>query len=191
MKIKFIGTSTCISDICSEVASFLINGKILVDTGWCNVLKMGGYGFDPLNIRYPILTYLHQDHYIELPQLLFYFGIKKSAGKYSSKVPFTIIGPSKHLKEVVNKEIEFLQIFRFPELSLDLNLVPLSPEESYRSDAFRLDTINAKHVSSRNIPEEDLVCKFTELTTKKEILAEARKVFSHLFLAKEGEEIEI
>ena len=250
MKIKFIGTSTCIPDIGSEVASFLINGKILVDTGWCNVLKMREYGFDPFNIKYLILTHLHQDHYIGLPQLLFYFGIKKSGGEYSSKIPFTIIGPSKYLKEVVNKAIEFLQISRFPELSVDLNLVPLSPGESYRGNGFRLDTINAKHVSGRNIPEEDLVCRFTELTTKKcvaftgdtsfhppiadfvknvpllihdachslpkqaatiakmadvgllylihypekkckEILAEARKVFSHSFLAKEGEEIEI
>jgi len=250
MRITFIGTSTCIPDMGHEVSSFLINDKVLVDTGWCNVLKMREYGFDPLDTRYLILTHLHQDHYIGLPQLLFYFGIKKSAGKYSSKIPFTIIGPSKHLKEVVNKAIEFLQISRFPELSVDLKLVPLSPGESYKNDNFNLHTFPAKHLSSKNIMEEAFICKFTEIFTEKsiaftgdtsfhppivefvknvpllihdaahtspkqaatiakmadveklylihypeknckEILAEARKVFSHSFLAKEGEKIEI
>ena len=32
MKITFIGTSACIPDVGSEVASFLIDGKVLVDT---------------------------------------------------------------------------------------------------------------------------------------------------------------
>lgn len=169
MKVTFIGTSTCIPDTGLEVASFIINGKILVDTGWCNVLKMREYDFDPLDIRYLILTHLHQDHYIGLPQLLFYLGGKKIEGSYSQDKPFTIIGPSKHLKEVVNKAIEFLQIHRFPELSVNLNIIPISPGESYKNDKFILDTFPAKHVSAKNIPEEAFVCKLTEIKTKKTI----------------------
>ena len=158
MKITFIGTSTCIPDIGSEVASFLIDGKILVDTGWCSVLKMREYGFDPLDIEYLILTHLHHDHYIGLPQLLFYLRLKKLV---------TIIGPSKHLKNVVNKALEFLQISRFPELSLDLKLIPLSPGKSYKGNGFKLDTFPAKHLSGNNVFEESLVCRFTELSTGK------------------------
>ena len=48
MKITFIGSSTCIPDIGCEVSSLLINDENLVDTGWCSVLKMREYGFDPL-----------------------------------------------------------------------------------------------------------------------------------------------
>lgn len=165
MKVTFIGTSTCVPDIGSETASFIINNKVLVDTGWCNVLEMRKYGFNPLDMEYLILTHLHQDHYIGLPQLLFYLGIKQL--EYSPQRPFTIIGPSKYLKKVVDKAIEFLQIFRFPELSIKLNLIPLSPGEAYKNDDFRLATFPAKHLSSKNISEEALVCKFTEIKTKK------------------------
>jgi len=40
MKVIFFGTAPCTPDVGKEVASFVINGNILVDTGWCNVLKM-------------------------------------------------------------------------------------------------------------------------------------------------------
>ena len=167
MKITFIGSSACIPDVGRDVASFIINDKVLVDTGWCNVLKMREYGINPAEIQYLILTHLHQDHYIGLPQILFYLGIKKLQGSYSSRKPFTIIGPSEHLKEVVDKAVEFLQISRFPELSVELDLIPLSPGESYKNDDFRLDTLQAKHLSGENVPTEAFVCKFSEASTGK------------------------
>ena len=167
MKITFIGTSTCIPDIGSEVASFIIDRKILVDTGWCNVLEMRKYGFNPLDIEYLILTHLHQDHYIGLPQLLFYLGIKQLEGEYSPQRPFTIIGPSKYLKEVVDKAGEFLQLGRFQELSINLNLISLSPGENYQGDKFQLDTFAGKHISGNNTTEESLVCKYTEIDIQK------------------------
>lgn len=35
LKITIIGDSSCIPDLRHEAACFLINGKHLVDTGWC------------------------------------------------------------------------------------------------------------------------------------------------------------
>lgn len=167
MKITFIGTSSCIPDIGSEVASFLVDGRILVDTGWCNILKMREYGCKPLDLETIIITHFHQDHYIGLPQILFYLGLAKSHKSYLPGKPLSIIGPSKYLEATVNRALEFLQISRFPELSLDLNLVPLSAGETYQSDTFRLDTVGAKHVSGANRREEALVYRFTELSTGK------------------------
>ncbi|MFH2067990.1 MAG: MBL fold metallo-hydrolase [Candidatus Omnitrophota bacterium] len=167
MKITFIGVSSCIPDVGSETSSFLIDAKILVDTGWCGVLKMREYNLDPLDLEYLILTHFHQDHYLGLPQLLFYLGIKKLNGAYFPRKPFTIIGPSKHLNEVVTKAQEFMQIKEFPELSLDLKLVSLSPGQSYVNRKFRLDTFPARHLSGKNIPEEAFICKFTEIGTNK------------------------
>lgn len=167
MKITFIGTSTCTPDSGKDTPSFIINDKVLVDTGWCSILKMLEYKIEPLNLQYLILTHLHQDHYIGLPQLLFYFGMKKSSGKYSPKKPFTIIGPSKYLKNVVNSALEFLQINRFPELSIKINLIPLSPGQTYKCNDFELETFPAKHLSGKGIPEEAFVCKFTEIKNNK------------------------
>jgi len=165
MKITFIGSSTCIPDIGCEVSSLLINGKHLVDTGWCNVLKMREYGFNPLKIESLILTHLHQDHYLGLPHLLFYLGLKRN--QYSNIVPLRIIGPAEHLKTVVNSALSFLQISRFPELKVDFELVPLIPGENYETEELYLETRPTAHVSGADIPEQALVYKFTELATHK------------------------
>lgn len=165
MKITFIGVSSCIPDVGSEVASLLIDGKILVDTGWCNISKGREYGFDPLALECILFTHFHQDHYMGLPQLLFYLGLRKQSGEYLPANPLCIVGPSRHLNTVVSKALEFIQICRFPQLSIDLNLVPLSPGESYQG-ALRIDTSPAKHVSDNDTPEQALVYKFTGASTE-------------------------
>lgn len=165
MKITFIGSSTCIPDRGHEVSSLLINGKHLVDTGWCSVLKMREYDFNPLNVESLVLTHLHQDHYLGLPHLLFYLGLKRN--QYSNATPLHIIGPAEHLKTVVNSALSFLQISRFPELKVDFELVPLIPGENYKTEEFYLETQSAAHISGANIPEQALVYKFTELDTNK------------------------
>jgi len=165
MKITFIGSSTCIPDAGHEVSSLLINNKYLVDTGWCSVLKMREYGFNPLKIESLILTHLHQDHYLGLPHLLFYLGLKRN--QYSNIVPLHIIGPAEHLKTVVNFALSFLQISRFPELKVNFELVPLIPGENYETEELYLETRPAAHVSGANTPEQALVYKFTELAIHK------------------------
>ncbi|MEK6647065.1 MAG: hypothetical protein AABY84_10380 [Candidatus Firestonebacteria bacterium] len=50
--------------------------------------------------------------------------MKKSQGKYSPKKPFTIIGLQKNIKKVVDNAMNFLQIYRFPELAVKLNIIP-------------------------------------------------------------------
>jgi len=86
----------------------LINGKHLVDTGWCAALKMREYGFDPLALESIILTHFHQDHYLGLPQLLFFVGLRKRPG-----LLLNIAGPSENLQRVVEAADAFLQVPRF------------------------------------------------------------------------------
>jgi len=163
MEITFVGTSSCIPDIGSETASFVINGRHLVDTGWCAVLRMRRYGLDPLGLESIILTHLHQDHYIGLAQLLFYIGLKRHGG--AAVRPLHIIGPGEHLAHVVNAALEFLQIPRFPELKVDYILVPLSPGHGFEFDDLRLETCAAQHVSGEGVPEPALAYRVTENTT--------------------------
>ena len=44
MKITVIGDSSCIPDVGRETACFLIDGKHLVDSGWCAALGIASMG---------------------------------------------------------------------------------------------------------------------------------------------------
>jgi len=163
MKLLFVGTAPCTPEIGKEVASFVVNNNIMVDTGWCNVLKMREYGVDAVDIEYLILTHLHQDHYLGLPQLLFYLWARRSAGKTIH--PLKIIGPSCHVREIVELSKKFLQWERFPELVIDVEVVPIVPGETYKADDFILETLAAKHVSGGNATAEALSGKITYPST--------------------------
>jgi ribonuclease BN (tRNA processing enzyme) len=154
--VTFVGTSSCMPDIGSDTASFVINGRHLVDTGWCSVLRMRQYGLDPLDLDALILTHLHHDHYMGLVQLLFY-----TRGRISRQ-PLKIIGPPPHLGNVVDAAIAFLQIPRFPELGLSHVLMPIGPGQSLDLGDLRLETTASNHVSGKGMPEPALCCRMTE-----------------------------
>jgi ribonuclease Z len=157
MKITILGDSTCIPDPGHDAASFLINGKHLVDTGWYATLKMREYGFDPLALESLIITHFHQDHSIGLPQLLFYIGLRKRPGP-----PLAIIGPGEHLKRVVDAAVEFLQTPRFPEIAANYRLVPLAAGDRFETSDLRFETLAANHTSGKNRREPALVYKATD-----------------------------
>lgn len=163
MKVTFIGSSTCIPDVGHEVSSLLVDGKHLVDAGWCNVLKIREHGFDPLGVESVIFTHFHQDHYIGLPHLLFFMGLQRHLRHDATLL--RIIGPSEHLRNIVNAALTFLQIHRFPELRVNLELIPLSSHGHYETGEIRLDTLETSHVSGMKVPEQALVYKFTEILT--------------------------
>ncbi|MFA6562714.1 MAG: MBL fold metallo-hydrolase [Verrucomicrobiia bacterium] len=156
LKITIIGDSSCIPDSKRETACFLINGKHLVDTGWCAALRMREHGFDPLALESIILTHFHQDHYIGLPQLLFYIGLRKRPGP-----PLNIVGPSENLQRVVEAADAFLQVPRFPELAANRKLVPLAAGDKFETPELRFDTFAAHHTSGTNRIEQALVYKVT------------------------------
>lgn len=160
MNITFIGDSSCIPDVGREMACFLINGKHLVDTGWCAALTMRQYGFDPLKLESVMLTHLHQDHYIGLPHVLFFIGLRKP--KKPDSPPLHLIGPGEHLERVVKAAVEFLQTPRFPELAVNYRLVPLTTGDRFELPDLRLETFPARHVSGHQRPEQALVYKVTE-----------------------------
>lgn len=157
MKVTFIGVSSCIPDVGSESPCFLVNGKHLVDTGWNAVLKMREHSIDPLNLESIILTHLHQDHYIGLPPLLFFFGLRRRFSP--GKTPLKIFGPVEHLERVLRSALEFLQIKRFPELGVDYRVVPLEPGEGFELDDLRFETAATSHTSGHNRPEPALMFK--------------------------------
>ncbi|MEW6360085.1 MAG: MBL fold metallo-hydrolase [Planctomycetota bacterium] len=162
MKIAVIGHSSCIPDVGTEMACLLINGKHLIDTGWCAVLKMREYGFNPLDLESLLITHFHQDHYLGLPHLLFYIGLRS---KREERAPFNLVGPADHLERVVGAADELQQIHRFPELEVGKRLVPVVPGDSFDLGELHFDTFAANHISGHMRQEQAIVYKATERET--------------------------
>src|SRR5579871_6483509 len=111
--VTFLGTSAVVPGAGHDTASFLINGKYLVDTGWYAAIKMRSYGFDPMQLEYLVLTHCHHDHYLGLPQLLFYLRMRRR--ERPDRPPLKIVGPAEDLERVVMLARQFLQPDRFPD----------------------------------------------------------------------------
>jgi ribonuclease Z len=155
--VTFLGTSSVIPGAGHDTSSFLINGRCLVDTGWYAVLKMKSYGFDPLDLEWLFLTHLHHDHYMGLPQILFYLSMRRS--DRPDRLPLKIAGPAEDLARVVSLAQRFLQPERFESLAYEPRLYPLKPGLALEDPAFRLDTCSSLH------PVPGLCYRFTDQKT--------------------------
>ena len=154
--VTFLGTSALIPTAGHDTASFVINGKYLVDTGWYAALKMLHYGLSPLDLEYLFITHWHRDHSVGLPQLIFYRRAAAGAGMWELK-PLPIVGPPARFDEVVSGALAFL-LYTDDEEKL-LKRIHLTPGEGYESDDFRIDTAAVRHTL------EGLVYRFTDKRT--------------------------
>lgn len=137
-KITFLGTSGATPENGNDTASFVINDKYLVDTGWNAVMNLISVGINPREIEYVIFTHFHHDHYMSLPALLYFLISGKSPN-------LKIIGPAEELEHIVTLSLEFLQRKRYFEGSKIPELIPLRSGECYETSEFRLDACEALH----------------------------------------------
>lgn len=73
MKVEFLGAGSCLPERAeADTASLLIDGHILVDTGWLTLRNLLRTGRLPHDIDTIFFTHMHQDHYMGLVQFLFY-----------------------------------------------------------------------------------------------------------------------
>lgn len=158
-EVTFLGTDAVVPSCGGDTASFVINRKYLVDTGWYAVLKMRCYAIDPLRLEYLFLTHCHHDHYLALPHLLFYFAMRHS--ERPGRPPLKIIGPAEDLELVVGLAEEFLQMRRFAAVQFQPSRIPLSAGESFEDPEFRLETCRTLH------PVPGLCYRFTDKRTGK------------------------
>ena len=159
MEVLFVGVSSCIPDVGGDTACFLINGRRLVDAGWCGVLKLRELGVDPLAVESLILTHLHHDHYLGLPHLVFYQAMRRGQRPVP---PLRVLGPAGTVDRVVQASLDLLQAKRFPELALACDVLGLRPGESCDLGDVVFDTCAAKHISGSGRPEEALSWRATE-----------------------------
>ena len=105
--INVLGTSGCKYDYGNDTASSLINNKIIVDTGWNLVENILDAGLNPAEFKTILFTHLHHDHYIALPQFIFYH---VNAG--TPLRDLKLIGPPE-INNILKLAVDFLQLPRF------------------------------------------------------------------------------
>ena len=61
----------------NDGSCYLLDDRILIDTGWRGVTHLIDDEVDPLQAPTMLFTHLHPDHRLALPQLIMYWRIKK------------------------------------------------------------------------------------------------------------------
>ena len=104
MEITFLGTDCWTPAPGNDASGFLINGRYLIDTGFYLTDNLKRLDIRPQDIRHVFFTHLHHDHYMALPQLLFFYcqtGTPLDA--------LHLYGPKNNVREVVDLALAFLQ----------------------------------------------------------------------------------
>ena len=156
--VTFLGTATVVPAAGHDTASFLINGRHLVDTGWYAAIKMLSYGFSPMNLETVFISHCHHDHYIGLPHLLFYLRMRKKENP--ERAPLKVVGPADDIQRVVDLARSFLQTDRFPDVECIPEVFPLTPGESLELEELQVDTCETTH------PVQGLCYRFTDRDTQ-------------------------
>lgn len=157
-EITFLGTATVVPAAGHDTASFLINGRHLVDTGWYAAIKMLSYGFNPMDLDTVFISHCHHDHYIGLPHILFYLRMRNK--ERPERPPLKVIGPAEDIQRVVDLARSFLQTDRFPDVECIPEVFPLTPGESLELAGLHVDTCETIH------PVQGLCYKFTDKKTQ-------------------------
>jgi ribonuclease Z len=155
--VTFLGTDSVVPGPGQDTATLVINGRYQVDTGWYSTIKMRSYGIDPLDLDYLFMTHFHHDHYISMPQLLFYNAMRHY--KETGYKPLHIAGPREDLERVVELSRQFLQAEKFPEAACPVVLHPLSPGDELEDENFHASIGQSIH------PVPALCYKFTDKKT--------------------------
>jgi len=154
--VTFLGTAALFPTAGHDSASFLINGKYLVDTGWYGAIKMLSYGFTPLDIEYLFITHWHRDHTVGLPLLLFYRHAAAGQGMGEGP-PLRIVGPEARSEEIVAGALAFLMYTEDRDKLLTHTIV--KPGQEFETDHFHISTCANLHTL------EGLVYRFTDKAT--------------------------
>ena len=141
--VRFLGTATVTPGPGADTACVLLDRATLVDTGWNAAVNMLQYGCDPLDVDWLFITHCHHDHYIGLPQLLFYHGMKQR--ERPGKDPLTIVGPKPDLQLVVDRALAFLRGDQFPNVAKRPEVVPLQAGDRIETTHFTVETAPTIH----------------------------------------------
>ena len=153
LTVRVLGVAACTPERGGNTASFVLNGRILLDTGWYLTDRLLAAGVNPLDIEAVVFTHCHHDHIMGFPQLLFYYGM---SGEKKPKRPLRIFGPAGEIGRVVADGQRYLQFDRYPELHFAIEVAELRGGESVELCGLRMTACPARHA----VP--GLCCRFDD-----------------------------
>jgi ribonuclease Z len=142
LSITVLGTAACTPGKGENTASFVVDRRIVVDTGWYLTDRLLACGINPLDVEAVVFTHCHHDHILGLPQIIFYYGIERDR---RPKRPLRIFGPAGEIRRVVDDAQRFLQFERYPELRFDLEVHELRGGAELETSGLKVKTCSARH----------------------------------------------
>ncbi|MEG0766640.1 MAG: MBL fold metallo-hydrolase [Clostridia bacterium] len=101
--VRVLGSADWLPTPENDGASYTLNDRILIDTGWSCVTNMINHHIDPLQMHTICFTHMHADHYMALPQLILYWRIH-----CHSLEALTIIGPEASVEEAFQRAFHYV-----------------------------------------------------------------------------------
>ncbi len=141
--LTFIGTGSCTPNADNDTASFVLNGHVLVDCGWCAALMMRRCEYDATMLSHVLITHCHQDHYMGLASVLFYRAMQQQ--KLEDAADLTIAGPAEDIERIVNLTLAFLQADRLKARAPRPEVLPLKSGGGLRADELDITTAATRH----------------------------------------------
>ncbi|HUS80323.1 MAG TPA: MBL fold metallo-hydrolase [Armatimonadota bacterium] len=142
--LTFIGTASCTPPAGNETACLLVNGHLLVDTGWCAALSLLRCGHDATELDHVLITHCHHDHYMGLASVFFYR--RMQGARMPADAPeLRVIGPAEDIGRVVELARAYLQVDRFSAVQTNPQVVPLQPGEGCSAGELAITTAPGQH----------------------------------------------
>ena len=145
MRILFLGSTACMTDVGDDSPCFLINDKYLFDCGWNAVEGLRSCGGDLSKLHYLFFTHMHQDHYLGLAGLLFYIANQQNMDGQLSMEQLTVFGPKQDVERVVDLACSFIQLDRFYPNIKKPKVVPVSAGDCLQLEDMTIMTSRSLH----------------------------------------------
>lgn len=104
-QLLFLGTCSCIPTPDDDTASYLLNEKIMIDTGWHATETLRRSHYTPKNISALFFTHLHHDHMMALPAVLYDRYRNNDAGCLHLYGPHTLVRAFEDAKRFLQVDV--------------------------------------------------------------------------------------
>ena len=161
LTVHFVGVSGAAVTPGQETACYVINGSILIDTGWNAAVSMQECGILPTDIDTIFFTHCHQDHTIGLPGLFFANSRRKQIRPDAPDM--SLFGPL-DLPLIDEGARAMLRSNQYPQCVPDHSITLVYPGESVDIEGLRVDVGRAFH------PLDARAYRFTDTDTDASIV---------------------